>query len=70
MDTLLEAAGVALGVADGETATAEMPQEPRQVPTSCNRFDSSFEASTGRVKWFVDGCSYFWAVAEALERKP
>lgn len=34
-----------------------------------NRFGSFAPESSGNVKWFVDGCSYFWAVSEALERK-
>lgn len=33
------------------------------------RFRSFAAPSTGNVKWFVDGCSYFWAVSEALERE-
>ena len=35
---------------------------------SQNRFHSFVAPSSGNVKWFVDGCSYFWAVSEALER--
>lgn len=34
-----------------------------------NRYHSFQPESTGDVKWYVDGCSYFWAVSEALERK-
>ena len=34
-----------------------------------NRFHSFAPPSSGNIKWFVDGCSYFWAVSEALERK-
>ncbi|KAH6607433.1 phospholipase D/nuclease [Trichoderma cornu-damae] len=33
-----------------------------------NRFQSFAAPSSGNVKWFVDGCSYFWAVSEALQR--
>lgn len=33
-----------------------------------NRFHSFAPESSGNIKWFVDGCSYFWAVSEALER--
>ncbi|KAH7328165.1 putative phospholipase D [Stachybotrys elegans] len=33
-----------------------------------NRFNSFAAPSSGEVKWYVDGCTYFWAVAEALER--
>ncbi|RFU75968.1 phospholipase d [Trichoderma arundinaceum] len=32
-----------------------------------NRFQSFVPPSSGNIKWFVDGCSYFWAVSEALE---
>ncbi|KIH89408.1 phospholipase D [Sporothrix brasiliensis 5110] len=31
-----------------------------------NRFQSFAPQTTGRAKWYVDGCSYFWAVSEAL----
>jgi phospholipase D1/2 len=34
-----------------------------------NRYHSFAPESSGDVKWYVDGCSYFWAVSEALERK-
>lgn len=34
-----------------------------------NRFHSFAPESNGNVKWYVDGCSYFWAVSEALERE-
>jgi phospholipase D1/2 len=34
-----------------------------------NRYHSFAAPSSGNVKWYVDGCSYFWAVSEALERK-
>ncbi|ETR97808.1 phospholipase D/nuclease [Trichoderma reesei RUT C-30] len=33
-----------------------------------NRYQSFVAPSTGNIKWFVDGCSYFWAVSEALQR--
>ncbi|KAF7558729.1 hypothetical protein G7046_g5430 [Stylonectria norvegica] len=33
-----------------------------------NRFHSFAPESSGNVKWYVDGCSYFWAVSEALEQ--
>lgn len=34
-----------------------------------NRFDSFAPKRDGNaIKWYVDGCSYFWAVSEALER--
>ncbi|KAL9946685.1 hypothetical protein D7B24_007962 [Verticillium nonalfalfae] len=32
-----------------------------------NRYQSFAPQSTGNAKWYVDGCSYFWAVSEALE---
>ncbi|TQS31597.1 hypothetical protein Golomagni_08115 [Golovinomyces magnicellulatus] len=32
-----------------------------------NRFQSFAPQSKGRIKWFVDGCSYFWAVSEAIQ---
>lgn len=32
-----------------------------------NRFHSFAPATRGDVKWYVDGCSYFWAVSEAIE---
>ncbi|OAA58094.1 phospholipase [Niveomyces insectorum RCEF 264] len=35
---------------------------------SNNRFHSFAPQTTGHAKWYVDGCSYFWAVSEALER--
>ncbi|CAK7218941.1 hypothetical protein SCUCBS95973_003653 [Sporothrix curviconia] len=31
-----------------------------------NRFQSFAPQTTGHAKWYVDGCSYFWAVSEAL----
>lgn len=34
-----------------------------------NRYHSSAAPSTGNAKWYVDGCSYFWAVSEAIERE-
>ncbi|KAK2059220.1 phospholipase D/nuclease [Colletotrichum caudatum] len=33
-----------------------------------NRFQSFAPESTGNAKWYVDGCSYFWAVSEAIEQ--
>lgn len=36
---------------------------------AANRFQSFVAPSSGNIKWFVDGCSYFWAVSEALERE-
>lgn len=34
-----------------------------------NRFHSFAPETNGRAKWYVDGCTYFWAVSEAIERK-
>lgn len=34
-----------------------------------NRYQSFAPQSSGHAKWYVDGCSYFWAVSEALESK-
>ena len=33
-----------------------------------NRYQSFAPQTTGHAKWYVDGCSYFWAVSEALEQ--
>ncbi|KAM3564519.1 hypothetical protein MY1884_000719 [Beauveria asiatica] len=35
---------------------------------SVNRYHSFAPENTGDAKWFVDGCSYFYAVSQALER--
>lgn len=32
-----------------------------------NRYGSFAPRTTGGVKWYVDGASYFWAVSEAIE---
>lgn len=32
-----------------------------------NRYQSFAPQTAGNAKWYVDGCSYFWAVSEALE---
>ncbi len=34
-----------------------------------NRYHSFAPETTGDAKWFVDGCSYFYAVSQALERE-
>lgn len=34
-----------------------------------NRYHSFAPESSGDAKWYVDGCSYFWAVSEAIERR-
>lgn len=36
---------------------------------AANRFQSFAAPSSGNIKWFVDGASYFWAVSEALQRE-
>lgn len=36
---------------------------------TANRYHSFAALSTGNAKWYVDGCSYFWAVSEAIERE-
>ncbi|WYZ46353.1 hypothetical protein EsH8_IX_000578 [Colletotrichum jinshuiense] len=33
-----------------------------------NRYQSFAPQSSGNAKWYVDGCSYFWAVSEAIEQ--
>ncbi len=33
-----------------------------------NRYQSFAPQSSGHARWYVDGCAYFWAVSEALER--
>ncbi|EXJ84838.1 phospholipase D [Capronia epimyces CBS 606.96] len=38
------------------------------LPQGQNRFDSFASEKPGNdVKWYVDGCGYFWAVSQALE---
>ena len=34
-----------------------------------NRYNSFARPTAGNAKWYVDGCSYFWAVSEALQRQ-
>ncbi|KAK6381231.1 hypothetical protein LTS17_004287 [Exophiala oligosperma] len=47
---------------------ANMPAGPGQ-PAVKNRFDAFASEKPGNdVKWYVDGCGYFWAVSQALER--
>ena len=36
---------------------------------SANRFESFAAPTLRKTKWYVDGCTYFWAVSEALERR-
>lgn len=37
--------------------------------TTNNRYQSFAPESSGNVKWYVDGASYFWAVSQAIERE-
>lgn len=36
---------------------------------SAHRYHSFAPQSSGQVKWYVDGATYFWAVSMALEGK-
>ncbi|KAJ9495281.1 hypothetical protein H2202_009309 [Exophiala xenobiotica] len=46
---------------------SNIPHSPSQT-TVKNRFDSFASEKPGNdVKWYVDGCGYFWAVSQALE---
>ncbi|KIW82010.1 hypothetical protein Z517_05037 [Fonsecaea pedrosoi CBS 271.37] len=41
---------------------------PQGIPSGPNRYDSFASEKAGNdVKWYVDGCGYFWAVSQALE---
>ncbi|KIW97916.1 uncharacterized protein Z519_01500 [Cladophialophora bantiana CBS 173.52] len=41
---------------------------PQGIPPGPNRYDSFASEKQGNdVKWYVDGCGYFWAVSQALE---
>lgn len=48
----------------------EVPETSYPHQYGANRFGSFAPESSGDVKWYVDGASYFWAVSIALERKP
>ncbi|KAK4948015.1 hypothetical protein LTR10_013069 [Elasticomyces elasticus] len=51
----------------GYPTYANTPGAPAQAPVQ-NRFDSFASEKPGNdVKWYVDGCGYFWAVSQALE---
>ncbi|RGP80419.1 hypothetical protein FLONG3_1428 [Fusarium longipes] len=39
-----------------------------QRQQAINRYRSFAGESTGNVKWYVDGASYFWAVSQAIEQ--
>jgi len=46
---------------------ASVPSGPDQ-PAVRNRYDAFASEKPGNdVKWYVDGCGYFWAVSQALE---
>lgn len=73
MDALWETAG-ALALFGSKKEEASVPEPdhnddpaPLEIQEG-NRFASFAAPSTGRVKWYVDGCSYFWAVSVALEQ--
>ncbi|KAI1174654.1 phospholipase [Nemania sp. FL0916] len=53
---------------DGSSSTQVQhnPVEIQPVNTA-NRFQSFSPQTSGNVKWYVDGASYFWAVSMALE---
>src|ERR1700761_3092727 len=54
----------------GQTGYANYPSIPGQpiVSQAPNRYDSFASEKYGNdVKWYVDGCGYFWAVSRALE---
>ncbi|KAL2406426.1 hypothetical protein ABEF93_006403 [Exophiala dermatitidis] len=59
----------------GQQTSGQSPyQGPSNLPASSgppqgqNRYESFASEKPGNdVKWFVDGCGYFWAVSEALE---
>lgn len=38
-----------------------------QAEHSENRYHSFAPQTSGHVKWHVDGCTYFWALSEAIE---
>ena len=60
-----------------DSLTSKLSDEPEEAPhheethvhaETVNRFSSSFPQQQGnKAKWFVDGCSYMWAVSVALE---
>lgn len=55
---------------NGESSGHFTPQMQQQDQArQGHRFESFAPPSSGGVKWFVDGASYFWAVSCALERK-
>lgn len=53
-----------------EAGDDEVPETSYPHQYGTNRFGSFAPESSGDVKWYVDGASYFWAVSIALERKP
>ena len=57
------------GQRDGRNLGVESVEEGGIGHHPSNRYQSFAPPSTGDVKWYVDGCSYFWAVSQSLERK-
>ena len=54
----------------GQSGYTNYPSIPGQpvVSQGPNRYDSFASEKPGNdVKWYVDGCGYFWAVSQALE---
>lgn len=51
----------------GQTGYSNVPASPN-YPVGNTRFESFAPERPGNdVKWYVDGCGYFWAVSQALE---
>lgn len=61
---------------EGDSSEQEQQQSVEASQTTAevhdvvrNRFNSFAKPTEGnQLKWHVDGCSYFWAVSEALEQ--
>lgn len=57
-----------LGTAIDPQGYAEYGAKPQAQPQSQHRFGSFAPDRQGNdVQWYVDGCSYFYAVSKALE---
>lgn len=57
------------GQQTGAYPTANQSAYSSQQGLGKNRYDSfACEKLGNDVKWYVDGCGYFWAVSQALER--
>ncbi|KIX00073.1 uncharacterized protein Z518_11000 [Rhinocladiella mackenziei CBS 650.93] len=51
----------------GFAGFSNRPPSPN-LPQGPNRYDSFASEKPGNdVKWYVDGCGYFWAISQALE---